>query len=107
MKCARCLKPYTAGRQVDPCLGQLPGVAAACCGHGADDGYVMFNNGVIIRSAVGFRVDDITMPRCHCDEDLARHWHTADEARQALYWLEEHVARLEATPPSAPSEVRR
>lgn len=33
----------------DPCLGHLPGVLYACCGHGGhgqSDGYVYFENGV-------------------------------------------------------------
>ena len=35
----------------DPCLGNLPGVDNACCGHGiTDQAYIRFNNGVIIKS---------------------------------------------------------
>lgn len=34
----------------DACLGTLPGVANACCGHGDPrDAYVQFDNGVVIR----------------------------------------------------------
>jgi len=34
----------------DPCLGTLPGVLFACCGHGGRAfGYVYFENGVTIR----------------------------------------------------------
>ena len=33
----------------DPCLGMLPGVNFACCGHGTDNGYIAFENGVTIR----------------------------------------------------------
>jgi hypothetical protein len=37
----------------DPCLGFLPGVKYACCGHGGKsasaDGYIYFENGVVIR----------------------------------------------------------
>lgn len=32
----------------DPCLGYLPGVEFACCGHGRDHGYIKFSNGIII-----------------------------------------------------------
>ena len=32
----------------DPCLGRLPGVSNACCGHG-DGGYIQFDNGVVLR----------------------------------------------------------
>ena len=33
----------------DGCLGTLPGVVNACCGHGGNGGYVMFENGLTIR----------------------------------------------------------
>lgn len=39
----------------DPCIGKLPGVLFACCGHGGrakancPDGYILFENGVTIR----------------------------------------------------------
>lgn len=32
----------------DGCLGLLPGVIAACCGHGTEEGYIIFENGVQI-----------------------------------------------------------
>lgn len=38
----------------DPCLGALPGVEYACCGHGGhgySGGYVHFTNGKTIRFA--------------------------------------------------------
>lgn len=39
----------------DPCLGTLPGVTNACCGHGnPDDSYVCFEGGVVLR---GFTVE--------------------------------------------------
>lgn len=35
----------------DNCIGTLPGVVNACCGHGqTDEAYVMFSNGFILRS---------------------------------------------------------
>ncbi len=37
----------------DPCLGWLPGVEFACCGHGArggfPQGYIAFTNGRVVR----------------------------------------------------------
>ena len=34
----------------DPCLGNLPGVTSACCGHGnPNKAYVQFTNGVVFR----------------------------------------------------------
>jgi hypothetical protein len=39
----------------DPCLGMLPGVRGACCGHGdRDRAYITFENGLTIK---GFTVD--------------------------------------------------
>jgi len=36
----------------DPCLGKLPGVEYACCGHGGkgqSQGYIYFENGKVVR----------------------------------------------------------
>lgn len=33
----------------DPCIANLPGVTAACCGHGVEPGYVTFETGHRIR----------------------------------------------------------
>lgn len=39
----------------DPCLGQLPGVTNACCGHGdPSQSYVCFAGGLVLR---GFYVE--------------------------------------------------
>ena len=38
--CVLCHRRRTFGGH-DACLGHLPGVTAACCGHGVEDGYVM------------------------------------------------------------------
>jgi hypothetical protein len=36
----------------DACLGRLPGVSAACCGHGRDDeAYIRFNDGTELRGS--------------------------------------------------------
>jgi hypothetical protein len=40
----------------DPCLGELPGVSYACCGHGGKSlqsvgGYISFKDGKVIRFA--------------------------------------------------------
>ena len=45
--CPKCGKlPTKEGH--DACLGTLPGVKFACCGHGATQGYISFENGVRI-----------------------------------------------------------
>ena len=47
--CKRCDAQWPEG-EPDPCLGRLPGVKAACCGHGSPiDGYALFRNGVLVR----------------------------------------------------------
>lgn len=33
---------------VDPCLGVLPGVISACCGHGVGRGFILFENGTMV-----------------------------------------------------------
>lgn len=47
----------------DPCLGELPGVDFACCGHaGLTDqlgGYIAFSNGKTIRFGFAGRVDGV------------------------------------------------
>jgi hypothetical protein len=46
--CKRCGHlPSKKGH--DWCLRNLPGVKFACCGHGEQDGYIMFTNGLTIR----------------------------------------------------------
>jgi hypothetical protein len=45
--CAKCERPPTK-EGFDACLRRLPGVVAACCGHGKDEGYLLFENGVAI-----------------------------------------------------------
>lgn len=47
--CSYCNQ--VAMRDKDPCLIQFhnnPDVVAACCGHGVEDGYVLFKNGYMV-----------------------------------------------------------
>jgi hypothetical protein len=44
--CAKCGSISENGH--DYCLKNLPGVKSACCGHGVHDGYITFENGVVI-----------------------------------------------------------
>lgn len=47
--CKKCgLDPKDYGGH-DPCLANLPGVRNACCGHGIEDGYIQFENGVFVQ----------------------------------------------------------
>ena len=56
--CQHCGR-YVDTRYPDPCLGKLPGVEYACCGHGNRwQAYVKFKNGLIIR---GFIDEEIWM----------------------------------------------
>lgn len=55
--CKKCGKVFEGSNigEPDPCLGNLPGVDNACCGHGvAEQAYVRFTNGVVL---TGFDVD--------------------------------------------------
>jgi len=42
--CAHCGKMALPGGE-DACLGHLPGVSAACCGHGVEDGCIFYDDG--------------------------------------------------------------
>lgn len=55
---------------VDPCLGHLPGVRYACCGHGVDHGYIFFENGVIVRGS--FELIEKQMYNLHNDFSVFR-----------------------------------
>jgi hypothetical protein len=49
-QCPACgLRPTPDGH--DPCLGTLPGVRNACCGHGVVPGYIAFADGTVVRGA--------------------------------------------------------
>lgn len=47
--CPRCGHIKQSINEPDGCLGRLPGVKFACCGHGKRPGYILFENGVSIR----------------------------------------------------------
>ena len=49
--CAKCGKLPTKDDH-DACLGTLPGVIDACCGHGVTEAYINFENGVTIRGSL-------------------------------------------------------
>ena len=61
-KCKHCnLLPTKEGH--DACLGNLPGVEYACCGHGdREKSYIKFTNGMIIRGSEMIVTTDI--PQC-------------------------------------------
>lgn len=64
--CGKCGQPAPLN-ELDPCLGMLPGVANACCGHGkSDESYIQFTNGVRIS---GFTHISQPCPRCK-DENI-------------------------------------
>lgn len=44
LRCPRCgERPTPKGH--DPCIADLPGAIGACCGHGVEPGYVVFDDG--------------------------------------------------------------
>ena len=50
--CAKCGIMFEGSNigEPDPCLGNLPGVDNACCGHGIpSESYVRFTSGVVLR----------------------------------------------------------
>lgn len=53
--CKKCGKSFPLGEgEVDPCLGILPGVDNACCGHGVTEySYIRFLNGLTV---VGYEI---------------------------------------------------
>lgn len=54
--CGYCNKPSTVEGH-DACLGTLPGVINACCGHGeVDEAYVQYKNGTVIRGKTAIEV---------------------------------------------------
>jgi hypothetical protein len=58
--CKLCKRTWKRD-QPDPCLGKLPGVISACCGHGIENGYIVFANNVSVAieaSRVGRFVTD-------------------------------------------------
>ena len=55
--CPKCLSVVEGTGHPDPCIGNLPGVRYACCGHGKDYGYIVFENGVVVISKIGFDVE--------------------------------------------------
>lgn len=42
--CAKC-KCFPTPEGHDACLGHIPGAKYACCGHGANPGYVLYEDG--------------------------------------------------------------
>jgi len=46
--CSKCGNKTTKEGH-DSCLSELPGVKNACCGHGKENGYIMFENDTTIR----------------------------------------------------------
>lgn len=52
--CKKCGASFPLGQgEVDPCLGILPGVDNACCGHGIrKQSYIRFENGVVLEGFI-------------------------------------------------------
>ncbi len=51
LPCVKCGKLPTK-EDHDACLGTLPGVIDACCGHGVTEAYINFENGLTIRGSL-------------------------------------------------------
>lgn len=52
--CKKCGAVFPLGEgEVDPCLGVLPGVDNACCGHGVrSESYVCFENSTVLKDFI-------------------------------------------------------
>jgi len=50
---------YCRPMAIDPCLGKLPGVLAACCGHGTKTGYITWGTAAEDESAVTIRFANV------------------------------------------------
>lgn len=59
MMCFRCNQQVIKG-EPDPCLGMLPGVTSACCGHGKKEGYLLFENGKQINFQIRYIKNKMT-----------------------------------------------
>lgn len=56
--CGKCKIPQR--NDTDPCLGKLPGVINACCGHGKPkESYIQFENGVIVRGFTQIELPEV------------------------------------------------
>lgn len=55
----------------DPCLGWLPGVNFACCGHGEGNGYIAFSNFTTVRFKGGLVIEHPEMDDLVIDLDGA------------------------------------
>lgn len=69
--CPACKTPVEKG-DPDPCLGRLPGVLIACCGHRKDRGYIVFENGIAI--LFQGRIDVTTIEDREIDIERLRSW---------------------------------
>ncbi|MGB7968246.1 MAG: hypothetical protein WCF28_01595 [Methanobacterium sp.] len=49
--CVKCGKLPTK-EDHDACIGTLPGVIDACCGHGVKEAYINFENGLTLRGSL-------------------------------------------------------
>ena len=55
--CKKCGKTFEGSSigDADPCIGELPGVDNACCGHGVPElAYIRFETGVVVK---GFSIE--------------------------------------------------
>lgn len=67
--CAKCGK-YPNERGDDACIANLGNVMNACCGHGKNEGYVMFDNGVTIRGQFKIEQSAVLNKPCRSCETL-------------------------------------
>lgn len=68
--CPKCRRWYLPTAEPDPCLGLLPGVKGACCGHGDESkAYIVFEGSpVVIRPLTVERDNGIYRPERRPDD---------------------------------------
>lgn len=85
--CPRCGRLQTTAGD-DACLGHLPGVSSACCGHGIKPGYVRYTNGMEVR---------------YSGEDGT--WEVCSDGRPIAWFVDKKMAKEYAKP--APEDETR
>ena len=63
--CARCNRlPTPEG--YDVCLGEVPGAQSACCGHGAEPGYIYIDGKRVEIGTMGTHPQNVSSTAPHC-----------------------------------------
>jgi len=83
--CAKCGEGPTP-EGYDPCLGYVPGVTSACCGHGVEEPYVMVRESIRQFQAIKTAARQV-LNSFDKDRDKLSHsqWKALEELEDAVY----------------------